>query len=79
MKGASEKSIDKAVEQMEKILSKFNLADACYVLDKLKAETMMQLVGIEFDKVVLLQDDKDEKPTKKKVKKKATIKKKKKK
>lgn len=47
VKPASEKKIATAIDDTQKILSKFNLADAYYILGVLRVQTEMQMVSFE--------------------------------
>ena len=51
MKYSSEKKQAKAIEDVRKILSKFNLGDALYIITKLKLETEMQMLGLDEEKM----------------------------
>jgi len=51
MKYSSEKKQVKAIEDIRKILNKFNLGDALYIITKLKLETEMQMLGFDEEKL----------------------------
>jgi hypothetical protein len=51
MKFSSEKKKENAIEAVRKILSKFNIGDALYIVTKLKLETEMQMLGFDEEKI----------------------------
>ena len=51
MKFSSETKKAKAIEDVRKILGKFNIEDALYIVTKAKIETEMQMLGFDEEKI----------------------------
>ena len=54
MKFSSEKKKAKAIEDVRKILNKFNIEDALYIVTKAKVETEMQMLGFDEEKIEMV-------------------------